>query len=309
MITKVMLSAKFDRDPVLAEKQMRELRFPLLSAPKIDGIRAHIYDRCALSRKNKLLPNNHVQYTYGQAILQFLDGELTSGSPTSKSCFNTTQSAVMSQDGIPEELHYHVFDYTDRGGGFDSRLDFVSKIVAASGRTDISVVPHKLITHLDDLLEYEEECVLAGWEGIMMRDPRGPYKQGRSTLREGWLIKLKRFDDSEAEILGAYEQETNNNLAVMNKVGHMKRSSHKENKVFNGHLGGFWVRDIHTGVEFNVGTMLGITKEMRKNMWDNFSSNSKTYLGLIIKYKSQSVGAKDKPRIPIMIGFRNQIDT
>lgn len=32
------------------------------------------------------------------------------------------------------------------------------------------------------MLELEEECVSIGYEGIILRDPNGPYKQGGALL-------------------------------------------------------------------------------------------------------------------------------
>lgn len=299
----VMLAAKFDPDLIIAEQQMKEIRFPVLASHKIDGIRGHGKDGVALSRKDKPLPNRHLQKIFGNLIPR-LDGEFTCGLPTSKSVFNTTQSAVMSQDGEPL-LHYHVFDYTfSDSQPFYKRLQKVVTLVKGLNYDGISYVPHEMIYGLDDLLIFEEKKLADGWEGIMMRDPMGPYKWGRSTLTEGYLIKLKRFQDSEAEILGVYEQETNTNEAKINEVGRSKRSSHKDGKLKNGHLGGFVVRDLYSQVEFEVGTMLGVTKEDRFEWWQKAES----FIGKIIKYKFLPIGVKVKPRSPIFLGFRSPID-
>jgi hypothetical protein len=37
------------------------------------------------------------------------------------------------------------------------------------------------------------------------RSPHSPYKCGRSTEREAWLLKIKRFEDAEAVVLEPYE--------------------------------------------------------------------------------------------------------
>jgi DNA ligase-1 len=310
MIRQVMLAAKFDSFPELAAMQMRNIKFPVLASTKIDGIRAHTYKGLALSRKNKLIPNCHVQELMA-TLPEHLDGELTVGPPTAPNVFNYTQSAVMSQDGRPD-FTYWVFDMVDESGNNSASLRQQVLNYWIEANPDkfpfVIAVKQQLIYSLEALFAFEEECILQGWEGIMIRDLYGPYKQGRATLREGWLIKLKRFEDSEAEILGCYEQETNTNVAVINEVGRSKRSSHQEGKVFNGHLGGFHVRDIHTGVEFEVGTMQGVTKDQRYTLWKEFLINPQCLLGKVIKYKFQPVGVKNKPRQPIYLGFRNQID-
>src|ERR1700743_2525812 len=71
-------------------------------------------------------------------------------------------------------------------------------------------------------------------------------------------------------------------------------------------LGGFHVRDIYSGVEFDIGT--GFTLEQRKNLWDAWQKNPKHLLGHIVKYKHFPVGVVDKPRHPIFLGFRDRRD-
>lgn len=298
---KPMLSAKFDwEDPEVAIKQMQTLRYPVLCSPKIDGIRAHIKRGQVLSRKNKLIPNYLVQNLFGLTDLEDIDGELVVGEPNVHDCFNRTTSGVMSRDGQPN-VKYYIFDVLDERPFFQRCLLASSRII---GHFRTHPVSHRMITNYSSLLEYEESMLNQGYEGIMIRDPNGPYKQGRSTLREGWLTKLKRFSDSEAEILGCYEQETNNNIAIINEVGNMKRSSHKENKVGNGLMGGFFVKDLKTGVEFNVGNFEGITNSSRVHMWSDFLVDPTEILGRVIKYKYLEVGMKDKPRHPKFVGFR-----
>jgi DNA ligase-1 len=308
MISRPMLAAKFDKDPYIAYEQMKSLCFPVLASTKIDGIRAHQFDGVLYSRKNKRIPNLYTQELFSNSILNCADGELVVGKPNTNSCFNTTQSGVMSQDGEPD-VKYHIFDSTfDGSRPFITRLNDVETMCYRETVPGVVTVPQKFIYTIEELFDFEDKCVLAGWEGIMIRSINGPYKEGRSTLREGWLIKLKRFQDSEAEILGAYEQETNLNEATTNEIGRNKRSSHQENKIANGHLGGFRVRDIKSGVEFDVGTFDGITKDDRKMYWEAFIRNPHCFEGKIITYKFFPVGVKDKPRHPILKGFRSKID-
>lgn len=298
---KPMLAAKFDwKDPDLAMRQMEAIRFPVFGSPKIDGIRGHISDGVVLSRKNKPIPNIYVQSLFGKNDFNKLDGELVVGAANDNECFNRTQSGVMSQDGQPD-VTYFTFDRIC-SLPFYQRISWLPGMINSHPR--IKVVRQIPLLTMEAMLKFEADMLDFGYEGIMMRDLEGPYKQGRSTLREGWLIKLKRFEDSEAEILGCYEQETNNNIAVMNEVGNMKRSSHKENKVTNGRLGGFYVRDINSGIEFDVGTLQGVTNASRVHMWSDFLIDPTEFLGRTIVYKYLKVGTKDKPRHPIFKGFR-----
>ena len=68
------------------------------------------------------------------------------------------------------------------------------------------------------LAAYEEECLAEGYEGVMIRTPDSPYKCGRSTEREGWLLKIKRFEDAEAVVLDTYEGMSNQNEAAAGRL-------------------------------------------------------------------------------------------
>jgi DNA ligase-1 len=150
----------------------------------------------------------------------------------------------------------------------------------------------------------------------MIRSTAGPYKFGRSTEKEGWLLKLKRFEDSEAVVLGCYELMHNANEATKDELGHTKRSSHKANKQGRGTLGGLHVRDLKTGVEFDIGT--GFDDALRAELWSLHQLNvalqvpakfsAGAVVGRVAKYKFFPTGSKDKPRFPVFLGFRDSID-
>ncbi|MEI6297297.1 MAG: ATP-dependent DNA ligase [bacterium] len=149
---------------------------------------------------------------------------------------------------------------------------------------------------------YEQSCLDQGFEGVILRSGTSPYKMGRSTLNEGYLIKIKRFEDSEAEVIGYEELMNNNNVATKDNFGRSERSSHKDNMSGAGVLGNLLVKDIKSGETFGVGS--GFNAAQRKEYW-----NSKELLvGQVIKYKYFSVGVKDKPRHPIWLGFRSKDD-
>jgi DNA ligase-1 len=134
----------------------------------------------------------------------------------------------------------------------------------------------------------------------MVRDPRGPYKHGRSTPKEGWLLKVKRFVDAEAVVIGVVEQEHNVNEATRDALGRAKRSSAKAGKRKTGMLGALLVRDVKTGVEFAIGS--GFDEAARRELWLTH------VVGRLVKYKSQPSGAKVAPRFPVFLGFRDEGD-
>lgn len=292
--------------PMLAsptkKQDLEKLQWPLLASPKIDGIRAVMVGGKLLSRKLLQIPNLHTQSLFQRASLEGLDGELAVGNPFDKNLMQQTLSGVMSRDGEPD-VTWHIFDKWDDDDVYFRRAMLAKACAGIPEYPRVKWVPQTLIKSFADLEAYEQAVLDQGYEGVMLRHPHSPYKQGRSTLREGYLLKVKRFEDSEAVVIGFKEQMRNDNEATTDARGYTKRSTHADGKVASGILGALSVRDIVTGVEFDVGT--GFTLEQRQNLWEA----RKYLIGKLVKYKHFPVGVVDLPRFPTFIGFRDKRDT
>lgn len=287
--------------PMLACKDLKDYdqlegRYPLLASPKLDGIRAITYGGELVSRRLKRLPNEHMQRRFDY-LPSGLDGEVIVGDPCSPTCFNTTTSGVMSKGGEPD-VTFYLFDRIDVTYGFEHRQKLIEQWHEKYAYDDVKIVHQSLIHNKDQLISFEWAMLEQGYEGVMLRSLDGKYKFGRSTLREGGLMKLKRFEDSEARILGTVELMHNNNEQTTDKLGRSKRSSHKANMEPGDTLGALSVVDIHTGVKFELGS--GYTAELRKQLW----IDKEDIVGKIVKYKYFPIGVKDKPRHPTFLGFR-----
>jgi DNA ligase 1 len=275
--------------------------YPVLASAKLDGVRALIIDGVAMSRSLKPIPNKHVQKLFGRHELNGLDGELIIGSPTDPDVYRNTTSGVMSIEGTPQ-VFYHVFDDFTETGGFQRRLHTAKRRCHKFRHGPIEFVNHHILEDEMMLQMIEEDFLAAGYEGVMIRSLDGPYKQGRSTEKEGWLLKLKRFADSEAKIAGFQELMHNANEAKTNELGQKERSSKKAGMVGKGCLGAITVQDLKTGVEFDIGT--GFTQADREKLW----ATRKDLIGAVVKYKYFPSGSKERPRFPVFLGFRNPID-
>lgn len=252
-----------------------------------------------MSRTFTPLPSLQVQDEFN--LIEHLDGELIVGDWCAADVYNTTQSHVMSVDK-PGDLHYHVFDYCHPDWlkrPFYERLEMSKAMLPATD--NYHHVQHSYIDNEDQLLEFETHCLSLGFEGIMMRDPVGPYKCNRGTFLEGWIYKLKRFEDAEAPVVGIYERMTNNNVAGEDSFGNTKRSHHQENKVGSGMAGGFIVH--YMGMELDVAP--GNFKHPQlKEIWEN----KEKYIDNLLKFRFMSYGMKDKPRFIRAVGWRDKID-
>lgn len=283
--------------PMLAtDADLSKLKFPLLASAKLDGVRATVRDGIVFSRSNKPIPNVNVQGQFRDC--GYFDGELIVGDPTSKTCYRDTVSGVMSKDGFPD-VNFHVFDHIQYPEAeFKERWEHLAYQVQQRNR--VILLEQYEVPNLEYLLKLEEEMLELGYEGLILRGPFAPYKNGRSTVNEGYLLKLKRFVDDEAEVIGFEERMHNGNEATVNELGRTKRSSHREGKTGRGDLGALLVR---TGkVNFAIGT--GFSDDERNTIWNNQAR----YLGAIAKYKHFPIGAKEAPRHPVFLGWRNKKD-
>lgn len=295
----------FPRDQQLAEISRLNL-WPLLVSPKMDGIRAVVRGGQVLSRKLIPIPSRFAQDMFGH--LEGMDGELTAGDPTSSTCYRDTFSACMTI-GCTTPLQYNVFDLCDRSvyEGFVHRYAELKHWVDDQEPECVRLVPQTAVYGEVQAEKLEQEYLDEGYEGLILRATTGPYKYGRSTLKQGWMLKLKRFLDSEAEIIGFEELMRNGNEATTDALGYTKRSSHKMGLVPMDTLGALICRDpkCFPDVEsFKIGVFKGFPKTELQEIWYRRGE----YLGLWCKYKYVLYGAKDRPRHPRGVGFRHRID-
>jgi DNA ligase-1 len=274
------------------------LQYPIYVTPKLDGIRCLFKDGVALSRTLKPIPNKSIQVwakKYSKK-LEGMDGELIVGPATSPTVYRDTNSFVMSHDKEGEFFFYH-FDWWNEPYHYEQRVEGYIRDLPSNYRK----VMHMKATDAAHVLQLEEQVLETGYEGIILRNPRGMYKYGRCTMKEANAFKLKRFEDDEAVIIGWEEEMHNGNEAEINELGRTKRSTSLSGLSGKESLGAF-ICKTHDGVEFKIGS--GFSESDRKLFWENKSD----LLGYIVKYKHFPIGVKDKPRHPIFLGFRNQMD-
>jgi DNA ligase 1 len=279
----------------------------LLASPKLDGIRCIIRDGIPVSRTLKPIPNRHIQQTLSGPYLEGFDGELIVGDPMGPEVYKRTSSGVMSQAGTPD-FTFWIFDYAlpdSKEVPYISRLGSVRNLIPCSPLQPscLKVLGHTSITTLRDLEGLEEDYVELGYEGLILRHPDAPYKWGRSTLREQYMLKLKRYEDSEAKIIGFEPLYHNENAPEIDNLGLSKRSTRIAQKVRSDQLGAFKVQDIHNpNWVFSVGT--GFNSSERYSFW----AMQEGLLGGIIKYKYMPCGTDQLPRHPVYRGFRHEND-
>lgn len=294
--------------PMLACKapdRLADVNLPIWASRKLDGIRCVIRNGEPLSRTLKPIQNKHIRDMLRALDLPALDGELMLADPLAP--FSEVSSAIMSGAGWPD-FRYHVFDcHTGEGVQTTIGLDvpYWRRYAKVKECVEWAGLPLVLVSHWQvdtpaDLELDEASVVEEGYEGLMLRGIQSPYKYGRSTLREGWLMKVKRFLDSEAEVIGLVELMRNENDLEVNEVGYAKRSTAKSGMVPAGTLGALQCR--WNGVDFEIGT--GFSAAKRDVLWEAGDQ----LLGARVKFKYQGIGTKGRPRFPVFLGSRHKDD-
>lgn len=284
--------------PMLAETaDLDKLVFPLIAQPKFDGIRCTVLpDLGPVTRTLKPIPNRFVRNCLNNAGYHYYDGEIVTYTRGKADELNTVQSKVMSAEG-EFDFVFHTFDHVETPSDpFEKRNTRLSARTGNSARcTGVN------IESLEQLLAYEEQLVTSGWEGVILRKPGSPYKFGRSTVKEGILLKMKRFYDAEATVTGFVEKMHNTNEQTRDERGYAKRSSAKSGLVPADTLGALEVV-WNDGIQFEIGT--GFDDDERKRIW----FFRRHYLGRKVTFKYQRVGPKGAPLLPVFKAFRADED-
>jgi DNA ligase-1 len=166
---------------------------------KLDGVRGYWNGKDFISRQSNVF--------YAPAWFKAglpdhpLDGELWMG----RQMFQETLSIVRSMDSGDrwKQVKYVTFDMPKHGGVFEARMAALHALKAGSKIPYMEVHTHSPVKSHKDLIAELKRVVALGAEGLMLRKPGSLYEARRSAT----LLKLKLFQDAEAEVIG-YEKST-----------------------------------------------------------------------------------------------------
>lgn len=126
-----------------------------------------------------------------------LDGELWMGRGT----FDKLSGVVRRRTpdhAAWREVRFMVFDLPSHAADFNGRLQRLKEIFATLDSPYIGLVEQRRVESHDALMALLDEVVARGGEGLMLRRAGSIHRPGRSAD----LLKLKRFDDAEATVVG-----------------------------------------------------------------------------------------------------------
>lgn len=278
-------------------KAMSSLKYPVMATLKKDGIRGLRLGGSLLSRRLKYIPSILIRQK-SLVMPGGFDVEIC----REDLLYHDNESIIMSQHHpLAHTMEFHVLDrwlpdcgcYQSRMCDIEGKMRYMPPFVHWEKPS--------WIHNADQLMEFFLQSEREDGEGICFRLPTSPYKFGRSTLTQQYLVKLTRYVREEATIIGFEEQMFNGNVDKRDRTGKMNRSSSYANLNGKDTLGVLLCRD-KDGNTIRIGTGVGLTNKLRRHIWHHQDK----YLGRQIVFKHKPFGKKNKPRSLIFVGFREE---
>lgn len=198
-----------------------------LASRKIDGLRCIIY----LGDDGKLHTSSRGATNYDSAMFEILthpaliklfknnkglmlDGECYHHGYTLQQINSIARTQKVAKD--LEVLQFYWYDIVDLNNPFKSRLAKMKSIaeelkgygseigwkpdrIFKENELRIQFVPQVEVNGWDNMMKLHNEYVSEGWEGLVIRDPKRPYKPNGRTND---MIKIKQYQSEEFLIVG-----------------------------------------------------------------------------------------------------------
>jgi DNA ligase-1 len=299
--------------PMLAfsdQVDLSMLRYPMWASTKLDGIRCIFWNGNMLSRSLKPIPSKYLQDKF--ADLKFftainknliLDGELYSHDLNFQeitSCVMTKKIEDLDKINL---LRFHCFDAVmlDK---IDLTFDLRYVTVVDAEKTYpnlIIAVIQGSVENSQEVMQLYEKALNQGFEGLILKNPRLPYKFGRTTFKEQSMFKVKPYQDFDAKIIEVIQATTakEGSERTINELGYSETSMKKDDRVLIDKAAAFLVEYEDKKLKVTIAA----TDIEKEEMW----KNRDTYIGTWISYKAMMVGAKDVPRHPVFLRFRDDL--
>lgn len=124
-----------------------------------------------------------------------LDGEIWYGRQAWEKAGTIRHDVPVKEEW--EKLYFKVFDAPEHGGIYEERVEYLKTLFAGDKHKYFKLVETWVCKGHDDLMADLEKYTKDGAEGLMIRKPGSLYE----TKRSNTLLKVKSFDDEEAEVI------------------------------------------------------------------------------------------------------------
>lgn len=292
--------------------ELEKIKFPALAQQKIDGMKLVIKIKQGtievLSRSMKPIVNEWLvdQVTGMFRPVDFLMNTTIEVEAQNGGLFTASKGLVSAKYREFGDLKLHVFD------AIPGLVDLPYRKRHAVSSEIVNTIEDPRVVLVDSIKvhnhqELRDVCEVnsnnPSLDGTIVRQAESPYKAGKRTTTEGFVVKIKNQDDMEVIITGFAELMHNENEGRTNELGRTARSTSKEGLVPGNTLGAF-ICQTADGKEVRVGSLEGVTKPERQKFWNQRDK----LMGQLIKITYMSLSEYSVPLHPVFVGFRSPLD-
>lgn len=282
---------------------------PYMVSVKLDGIRCIFKNGEMLSRSFKPIESKQLNERF-EAMKKLskdtgiiYDGELYSTELNFQELMHYIRTEDLSIDGesLPESIKFYCFDALDMSLLDMTALERYNNYCLPLSDKNIpycSGLKQELISSPDEVKTAFQYALDNNFEGLILKNPDSKYKFGRLTTKSGDGYKFKPYRTYDGKIK-KIEQATKvdpNAERKVTELGYHKTSQKKDDRILIEKASAFFVD--YEGKELKV--TLAMTDQEKEEVW----RNQDKYIGQWIEYKGMDVGAKDVPRHPVFIRYR-----
>lgn len=264
--------------PMLAHdynKRGKSIKFPCYVQRKFDGT------RCVAMPGKGLFSRNKKSYPHLEHIVAeinrlpptvILDGELYSDTLTFQEIVGLVKRETLKagDEEKQKQIKFHVYDIIN-GMPYEQRYANLQMLFSRYKFKHLELVKTEVCESEEKMKELHAQYVAEGFEGVMLRNKLGLYKNARSDT----LQKYKEFMDSEFKVVGYKEGEGLEAGCVL------------------------WICETEDGQQFACRPRG--TREERMELFENADN----YIGKMLTVKFQELTSDGLPRFPVGIAFRD----
>jgi ATP-dependent DNA ligase len=193
--------------PMLALKYKEDghkIKFPCYVQPKLNGYRCFAIVK---GGQVKLVSRKNLEWKslfhLVEALKNFPDGIYDGELYKHGEDFEKISGAVRRDEPneLSAQVEYHLYDMVSNED-YENRKHVLNVLFGILNFKFLKLTHTQLVLSKEELDPLHDEFVKLGYEGIMVRNKKGPYK---INARSKDLQKYKKFDDDEYEIVGATE--------------------------------------------------------------------------------------------------------
>ena len=255
-----------------------DLKFPCYVQPKINGVRCVAVGKNLYSKNGNLFPDlPNIQNELSEISENIiLDGELYSTEINYDNLTTVLRKTNKNEEEInnSSKINFYVFDCIEENMVYEKRIEkLYNFFINHPNFKFLHKVKTEICNSQNEIFDYLEKYTKEGYEGVIIRNKLGRYAENS---RSSDLLKLKKFDDEEFEIVDFTTPKSGREVGCIT-----------------------WVCKTKEGNLFNVRPKASY--DDRKKWF----KEGKKFIGKKLTVKYQRLTHNNVPRFPIGMGVRD----